>query len=63
MPDVPDVPDVPTSVPRVGVVVLTQGDRGGGAEFVARTWAARLAERGHEVSFVVTSPPDTDTEP
>jgi len=41
----------------VRVVVLTQGDRGGGAEFVARTWAACLEQRGHEVSFVVTSPP------
>jgi len=41
----------------VRVLVLTQGDRGGGAEFVARTWAACLAQRGHEVSFAVTSPP------
>lgn len=40
------------------VVVLTQGDRGGGAEFVARTWAAALGQRGHEVAFVVTSPPE-----
>lgn len=39
------------------IVVVTQGDRGGGAEFVARTWADCLAKRGHEVSFVVTSPP------
>lgn len=42
------------------VVVLTQGDRGGGAEFVARTWATCLAQRGHEVSFVVTSPPQEE---
>jgi glycosyltransferase involved in cell wall biosynthesis len=41
----------------VRVVVLTQGERGGGAEFVARTWAGCLAERGHDVSFVVTSAP------
>jgi glycosyltransferase involved in cell wall biosynthesis len=41
----------------VRVVVLTQGDRGGGAEFVARTWADCLTARGHEVSFVVTSAP------
>jgi glycosyltransferase involved in cell wall biosynthesis len=41
----------------VRIVVLTQGDRGGGAEFVARTWATCLAQRGHDVSFVVTSPP------
>ena len=39
------------------IVVITQGDRGGGAEFVARTWADCLAKRGHEISFVVTSPP------
>ena len=42
------------------IVVLTQGDRGGGAEFVARTWADCLAERGHEISFVVTSPPQRE---
>jgi glycosyltransferase involved in cell wall biosynthesis len=41
----------------VRLVILTQGDRGGGAEFVARTWAASLEQRGHDVSFVVTSPP------
>ena len=40
------------------IVVLTQGDQGGGAEFVARTWARCLEERGHEVAFLVTSPPD-----
>jgi glycosyltransferase involved in cell wall biosynthesis len=47
----------------VRVVVLTQGDRGGGAEFVARTWAANLEQRGHDVSFVVTSPPQGDRVP
>jgi glycosyltransferase involved in cell wall biosynthesis len=47
----------------VRVVVLTQGDRGGGAEFVARTWAANLEQRGHEVSFVVTSPPQGEPVP
>jgi glycosyltransferase involved in cell wall biosynthesis len=41
----------------VRIVVLTQNDRGGGAEFVARTWADGLAKRGHEVSFVATAAP------
>ncbi|MCV2491122.1 glycosyltransferase family 4 protein [Geodermatophilus sp. YIM 151500] len=40
------------------IVVLTQRDRGGGAEFVARTWAAFLEKGGHEVSFVTTSAPE-----
>src|SRR4051794_33225282 len=44
----------------VRIVVLTQGDRGGGAEFVARTWATCLRERGHDVTFAVTSSPAGD---
>lgn len=39
------------------IMVLTQSERGGGAEFVARTWANCLLARGHDVSFVVTAPP------
>ncbi|MFC0449801.1 glycosyltransferase [Rhodococcus jostii] len=33
---------------------------GGGAEFVAREWAAWLARSGHSVSLAVTHPKDTD---
>lgn len=39
------------------IIILTQSERGGGAEFVARTWADCLIERGHDVSFVVTALP------
>jgi glycosyltransferase involved in cell wall biosynthesis len=47
----------------VRIVVLTQGDHGGGAEFVARTWAGCLRERGHDVTFLVTSPPQGEPAP
>jgi glycosyltransferase involved in cell wall biosynthesis len=42
---------------RIGVVVPSLS--GGGAEFVARTWARWLRTRGHEVAMVLTNGPDS----
>jgi glycosyltransferase involved in cell wall biosynthesis len=42
---------------RIAVVVPSLG--GGGAEFVARTWAGWLRARGHEVAMVLTNGPDS----
>jgi hypothetical protein len=42
---------------RIGVVVPSLS--GGGAEFVARTWAGWLRTRGHEVAMVLTNGPDS----
>ena len=41
---------------RIGVVVPSLS--GGGAEFVARTWAEWLRIRGHQVAMVLTNGPD-----
>src|SRR4051812_45696770 len=45
---------------RIGVVVPSLS--GGGAEFVARTWAEWLRTQGHAVAIVLTNGPD-DTRP
>ena len=42
---------------RIGVIVPSLG--GGGAEFVARTWAGWLRSQGHEVTMVLTNGPDS----
>jgi glycosyltransferase involved in cell wall biosynthesis len=42
---------------RIAVVVPSLG--GGGAEFVARTWAGWLRTQGHDVAMVLTNGPDS----
>lgn len=43
------------------VIVVTTSFNGGGAEFVARTWAGWLAAHGHDVRIVTTNKHDDGT--